>query len=248
MPDMPRHSAPQHDTTQERHTLTVREVEALFATAGVQRSHRHVLRLCQSGTLDAVKIPGGPSGEEWYVAPASVPKAIGDLKQIDEQRARRGVTQPDAARHGALEHDTKDNDAPEKSPEINTDAAGHGAPQPAVSVPQQSERPTLTEPAVARHTTPEHDIYEHPYVKKLERDIDKLEHRYERLEGKYEQQIKETQSIMTRANEQLVDLQKASQVAQSSILAEYLLRAKDFLLGAKTDTVDDGIDHETAAS
>jgi hypothetical protein len=39
--------------------------------------------------LDAVKVPGGPSGEEWYVAPVSVPKAIGDLKQIDAQRAPR---------------------------------------------------------------------------------------------------------------------------------------------------------------
>jgi len=87
MTDTARHDAPQPDEV--RHTLTVRDVESLLANAGVQRSHRHVLRLCQSGMLDAVKIPGGPSGEEWYVAPASVPKAIGDLKQIDVQRARR---------------------------------------------------------------------------------------------------------------------------------------------------------------
>ena len=39
---------------------------------------------------------------------------------------------------------------------------------------------------------------------------------------------------MIRANEQLIELQKASQVAQSKTLAEYLLRAKDFILGGST--------------
>src|SRR5438477_12583166 len=101
MSDTARHDAPQPDDL--RHTLTVREVEALLANAGVQRSHRHVLRLCQSGMLDAVKIPGGPSGEEWYVAPASVPKAIGDLKQIDAQRARRSAPQQAVRGHVSLE-------------------------------------------------------------------------------------------------------------------------------------------------
>src|SRR5438132_4859876 len=82
MSDTARHGAPQPDNVAARHTLSVREVEALLAQAGVQRSHRHVLRMCASGMLDAIKAPGG-SGDEWLVAPASVPKAIGDLKQID---------------------------------------------------------------------------------------------------------------------------------------------------------------------
>ena len=56
MSDIPRHDAPQPDDV--RHTLTVRDVERVLAEAGVQRSHRHVLRLCQSGMLDAVTIPG----------------------------------------------------------------------------------------------------------------------------------------------------------------------------------------------
>ena len=105
MSDTARHDAPQPDIVEARHTLTVREVEVLLARAGVQRSHRHVLRLCQSGMLDAVKIPGGPSGEEWYVTPESVPKAIGDLKQIDAQRARRSLPQPAMADHVAVENE-----------------------------------------------------------------------------------------------------------------------------------------------
>lgn len=120
MTDSARHSAPQPDLLDARHTLTVRAVEALFAKEGVQRSHRHVLRLCQSGMLDAVKVPGGPTGDEWYVSPASVPKAIGDLKQIDAQRAaRRSTAQPAVAGF----------DAPEIPNNIHQDTAGHSRPQ-----------------------------------------------------------------------------------------------------------------------
>ena len=255
MPDIARQSAPQPDMTQDRHTLTVREVEFMFSKAGVQRSHRHVLRLCQSGMLDAVKIPGGPSGEEWYVAPASVPKAIGDLKQIDEQRARRTATDHDAARPSTPEPAMTRHNAPELSLNDETDVAGHGAPQPATTVPQQSDGHTTTSTDVARHSTPEPDIipransdmdvYDHPYVRRLEQDIEKVERRYERLEGKYEAQVRETQAIMIRANEQLIELQKASQVAQSKTLAEYLLRAKDFILGS--GGTEQGID-ATASS
>src|SRR5438105_8611493 len=101
MPDPARHGAPQPDEV--RHTLTIREVETMLAEAGVQRSHRHVMRMCQTGMLDASKFPGGPSGDEWRITQASVPKAIGDLKQIDELRARRSPSQPAVSEHVALE-------------------------------------------------------------------------------------------------------------------------------------------------
>src|SRR5437016_1075510 len=91
MSDVSSSSALQPDLA--RHTLTVREVETLFIHAGIHRSHRHIMRLCKSGLLDAVSIPG-PTGNQWYVASESVPKAIGDLKQIDIQRARRVATEP----------------------------------------------------------------------------------------------------------------------------------------------------------
>ena len=122
MPDIARYSAPQPDTVAARHTLTVSQVETLLAEQGVQRSHRHVLRLCQNGMLDAVKVPGGPSGDQWYVAADSVPKAIGDLKQIDAQRA---------ARHSALQPAVAGHDAAVIANEIDHDTASHSAPQQA---------------------------------------------------------------------------------------------------------------------
>jgi len=216
MPDTARHDAPQPDD--HRHTLTVREVEVLLANAGVQRSHRHVLRLCQSGMLDAVKIPGGPSGEEWYVAPVSVPKAIGDLKQIDAQRARRGATQPAMSDHVVA-------DSPRS---IDHDTASRAAPQHDASDTKDEANRGVTEPAVARHAATELDIYEHPYVKRLE-------DRVEKLEAKYEAQVRRTEEIQLKGQAQLVELQRMTAVGQSQTLADFMLKAKDWMLGRGND-------------
>lgn len=137
MQDTARHSAPQPDEV--RHTLTVRDVERLLSEAGVPRSHRHVLRMCQTGMLDAVKFPGGPTGDEWHISPASVPKAIGDLKQIDAQRARRSGLQPATSDHVAVEQERNS----------NTDTARHSALQPATANQPTSQKGGETEPPTA---------------------------------------------------------------------------------------------------
>ena len=217
MSDTARHDAPQRDDV--RHTLTVRDVEVLLAEAGVQRSHRHVLRLCQSGMLDAVKMPGGPSGEEWYVAPASVPKAIGDLKQMDSQRARRSAPQPAMS----------DPVAREPAPHIETDTAGHGAPQPVLAAKELSQKESETEPVMARHSAPDLDVYEHPYVKKLEA-------RVEKLEAKYEAQVRRTEEIQLKGQQQLLELQRMTAVGQSQTLADFMLKAREWVLGAAPES------------
>lgn len=226
MTDMPRHDAPQPAADGPRHTLSVREVEVLLADAGVQRSHRHVLRLCQSGMLDAVKIPGGPSGEEWFVSPESVPKAIGDLKQIETQRARRSLLWPAMAGHDAVE-------LPRKPYE---DRAGHAAPEPAASQTKNLDKSDETQPATARHGAPDIDIYNHPYVLKLEE-------RNEKLEAKYEAQVRRTEEIQLKSQAQLIELQRMVQVGQSQTLSEFFLKAKDWMFKAPSI---DGKDSDTS--
>jgi hypothetical protein len=54
---------PQQDNDQQRHTLTVSEVGEQLAAAGVPRSERQIKRYCETGFLDAKKIPG-PTGEQ----------------------------------------------------------------------------------------------------------------------------------------------------------------------------------------
>lgn len=96
MSDTPSQGAPQLDTGELRHTLTIHDVERELVAAGVPRSHRQVIRYCETGMLEAVKVPG-PTGAQWYVSPASLPKAIGDLKQWETQRASRSVPHPATA-------------------------------------------------------------------------------------------------------------------------------------------------------
>src|SRR5436190_1466160 len=189
-PDTARHSTPQHDSDELRHTLSIHDVEAQLIAAGVERSHRQVIRYCESGLLDAVKIPG-PTGVQWYVSPASVPKAIGDLKQWDAQR------------HGAPQHDTSDHVALGKDLNSNPDTARHSTPQHAMSEKETSQKGSETEPAAARHGAPEHDIYEHPYVKRLEAQVDKLD-------KKYDDQVRRTEEIQLNSQKQILELQGTS--------------------------------------
>ena len=96
MQDTASHSAPQLDNGELRHTLSVHDVGAALVAAGVPRSHRQIIRYCETAMLDAVKVPG-PTGAQWFVSPASLPKAIGDLKQWEAQRARQSSPQQDTS-------------------------------------------------------------------------------------------------------------------------------------------------------
>ncbi len=169
--------------------------------------------------LDAVKVPGGPSGEEWYVSPASVPKAIGDLKQIDAQRARRSPTQPA----------TSDHDAGEIPLVSNHDIASRSATQHDTSDTKNKDDKEVTDPAAARHGTADHDIYEHPYVKRLEATVEKLE-------ARYDAQVRRTEEIQLNGQKQLLELQRMTAVGQSQTLADFMLKAKDWVLGPGSET------------
>jgi len=144
---MPRHTATQQDNDALRHTLSLTDVEALLTDAGVPRSHRHVQRLCKSAAFDAQLLPGS-SGDQWRIAPHSVQKVIGDLRAIEEQRAR----------HTATQHDTSHRVAVDSAPPIEADTARHGAPQHDTSGEQDSHEASTSQPDTSR------------YVALLERD------------------------------------------------------------------------------
>jgi len=63
------------------------------------------------------------------------------------------------------------------------------------------------------------DIFEHPFVQRLEAQVERLESRNENLQ-------REIQNVLTQANERLVELQKANAVAQSESLGTFLLEAE----------------------
>jgi len=122
MTDMSGHGRPHQDDDQLRHTLTIHEVSVRLAAAGVPRSERQIKRYCETSFLDAKKIPG-PSGEQWFVAPAALPKLIGDLEQWQMQRPGHGQPRPAMS----------DSVPPEIPRDSAPDTPGHGRPQQAMS-------------------------------------------------------------------------------------------------------------------
>jgi hypothetical protein len=217
MTDAASHSAPQHDTGEVRHTLSVSEVGARLAAAGVPRSRRTVIRFCETGMLDAVKVPG-PTGPQWFVSPASISKAVNDLKMWDELRSGHSVSRQALASFVTLD----------PSPKIETDAASHSSLQPAVAESEIQQDASETKLATARHSTSDIDIFEHPYVKRLELQIEKLE-------TKYEAQVRRTEDIQLKAQERLVELQRMTTIGQSKTLADFMLQAKQWFVGGATE-------------
>jgi hypothetical protein len=105
--DISRGSATENDTA--RHPLTITQTAELFAQLGVPRSKRSVQRFCEQGHLDCVRIKG-PRGDQFFINRESVERYAEELKQI-EAVASIG-TEP---RHGALQHATARQSAPERA-------------------------------------------------------------------------------------------------------------------------------------
>ena len=69
------------------------------------------------------------------------------------------------------------------------------------------------------------DVYEHPYVKRLEAQVEKAE-------AKYEAQVRRTEEIQMHSQEKILELQRMTTIGQSKTLAEFMLDAKEWILGA----------------
>ena len=152
MPEMSGHDATRRD---DLHTISVRQLEAAIAAAGIVMSHRQLLRHCKVGTFDAVKLPAANNVEEWFIAPASLEKGIADIKVLQEHRARRV----------ASSHDMTDNDAPAIAKQTNADASGHDATRQDPSDTQMRDEKDAIRHDTSRQVTTTHvDVYEHPYV------------------------------------------------------------------------------------
>lgn len=147
MSDMSGHVAPQRD---ELHTLTLRDLEAQVAAAGVVISRRQLMRHCMGGTFDAKKLPAVNNVLEWFITPESVEKGIADIKTLQEQRARRDASRPDTSGHDGVEVSNSD----------ETDTPGHVAPQRDMSDKEESQPGSATDPVTSG------------YVQQLEKRIE----------------------------------------------------------------------------
>lgn len=188
MNDMTGSGRPQQDDDQLRHTLTVSDVSAQLAAAGVPRSERQIKRYCQTQFLEAKKIHG-PTGEQWFIAPFAVPKLIGDLMQWQVQSRGHVMAQPA----------TTSFVTPEIAPTNETDVAGQGRPQPAASGAQDKEVLTVSRPDVTG------------YVSQLEKRIEEKDDVIGLLKGQLvtkDGQLSELSARFTSLSDRFADTQK----------------------------------------
>jgi hypothetical protein len=68
------------------------------------------------------------------------------------------------------------------------------------------------------------DIYDHPYVQRLEHRIDKQEERYTKLQAEYRED-------MNSAQQRLIQLQQATVIGNSETLADFMLKSGQGLSG-----------------
>ena len=179
---------PQQDDDQLRHTLTVHQVSERLAAAGVPRSERQIKRYCESAFLEAKKVPG-PSGDQWFVAPAALPKLIGDLQQWQMQRAGQSGTRP--AQSSSV--------MPEKSTIENADTPGLGRPEQAATDKENKPDPQVGE------------VVTSTYVTQLEKRIDEKDDVIGLLKGQLvakDQQITDLSTRFGNLSDRFADTQK----------------------------------------
>ena len=188
MTDTPGLGRPQQDDGQFSHTLTVHQVGERLAAAGVPRSERQINRYCESAFLDAKKVPG-PTGDQWFVAPAALPKLIGDLQQWQMQRAGQSETPPAVTGTDTLR----------KSSDANTDVPGSGRLQPAATDPE------ITPGREVGHSMTS------GYVTQLEKRIDEKDDVIGLLKGQLvarDQQITDLSTPFGNLSDRFADTQK----------------------------------------
>ena len=205
-------------TTDTEYTLTIDEALAQYERAGYPRTPRSVQRYCAKGHLDCRLIETS-FGEKYLITPASIAKHIAYIDEVRPFATGRDRSHLVAGEHtDEISHDEPRHQAttgPDKSRPVATDVVDEN---------QRDDERKLhaTEPDLSRRVATDLDIFEHPYVKRLESEVEKWQ-------GKFEDQVRRTQEVLESSNHNLMELQRTTAVANSQTLAEFILKAGRFL-------------------
>jgi hypothetical protein len=172
------------------YTLTIDAAADRYAAAGFPRPARRLQKYCARGDLECRKVETS-SGERYIITPGSVDRHIAYIKETSDA-AGRAPARPDE---------------PERTSKLKQD----------ITVIGDAAEPVQPRPAASSFDLV---IFEHPYVKRLEAEVDEFK-------SKYERQVRRTEDILEDANKRLVEMAQAGQIAGSKTLAEYLLAAKN---------------------
>jgi hypothetical protein len=97
-----------------------------------------------------------------------------------------------------------------------------------------------TAPGLSRQVATDHDIFEHPYVLKLEAQVEKWQ-------DKYHDQVRRTEEIQMQSQEKILELQRMTTVGQSKTLADFMLQAKEWIIG-QPKSIENGDVNDAATS
>lgn len=172
---------------EQEFTLTIEEVAVLYERAGFPRPIRRIQKYCARGDLDCRKVET-LSGQKYLITAQSVERHIALIAQTQ----------------GASGHGQARLDAPERTEEQGDEIASSVATPP--DAPARPGAPAVSDLSV----------FEHPYVKRLEREV-------EEFKSKFETQVRRTEQVLETANHNLIELQQASAIANSETLAKYML-------------------------
>lgn len=223
MEDASSHVATRRDDV---HTISLSELEMQILQAGIVMSRRQLTRHCKSGTFDAIKLPAVNNIENWYIAPSSIDKGIADIKALRALRDSHVATRRDMTGHVDTQVTV------EEGGKIGLVMSGHDATRRDSSDQEASHHESKTRPDAPRHVETQSeplDIFEHPYVRRLEGQVEKWE-------GKYHDQVRRTEEIQMGNQKALIELQRLTAVGQSQTLADFMLRAKEWIVGDGSGT------------
>ena len=218
MPDQPRPAA----TSPDEYTLTIEEAAQRYKHAGHPRTLRSIQRYCAKGHLDCLR-QETTFGDKYLITPASIARHIAQIAELSSATGR------DEPRHDATtvaDHYTPsiEPDTVRQMPPTMLDQPRPVATSRDTSYEESGHGAASAQPETHRDHNSDLDIYEHPYVKRLE-------HRIEKLEDRYLDQVRRTEEIQIKSQERLVDLQRMTTIGQSKTLADFMLQAKNWIVG-----------------
>ncbi len=248
MIDQPRPVA----TSPDEYTLTIEEAATRYEHAGHPRTLRSIQRYCAKGHLECLR-QETTFGDKYLITPTSVARHIAQIAEFDGATGRdtprpvatfpahkNGTTSSnDTLRPVAADRDESRQEAPAGPPEFRPTTSGDEPRLVATGRGAESDKRVAedidapTPPVQSAGRISDLDIYEHPYVKKLEE-------RNEKLMDLYLDQVRRTEDIQLKSQERLVELQRMTTIGQSKTLADFMLNAKQWLTGpAPSDHQED---------
>ena len=215
MIDQPRQVA----TSPDEYTLTIKEAQQRCEHAGYPRTSSSIQLYCANRHLDSLR-QETTFGDKYRISPASVARHIAQIAELASATGH-DQSRPSATHVAHIVEPLPSGDQPRQPAPTSPDE-----PRPVATRrdDQPADLDVGSEPSARRSHRDELDIYEHPYVKKLEE-------RNEKLMDLYLDQVRRTEDIQIKSHERLVELQRMTTIGQSKALADFMLQAKQWLVG-----------------